>query len=105
AFDLGKIGGEIWARIFERQPVIKRSATKKGYLKQRHLLLETPVPTWFDEGVEMTKKDSATLLRDVSKTRKEMWKAMREPGMENPPKPFSLMPHFALTRAFVKYDE
>lgn len=104
AFDLRRIRGEIWAGIFERQPAIKRSETKEGYLKQRHLLRETPVPAWFEEGVEMTKKDSATLLRDVSNTRKEMWKAMREPGTENPPKPFSLMPHFALTRAFVKYD-
>lgn len=104
AFELKKRRGEIWAEIFERQPSIKKSETKEGYLKQRHLLRETPVPAWFGEGIKMTKKDSITLLRDVANTRKEMWKIMREPGTENPPKPFSLMPHFSLTRAFVKYD-
>lgn len=52
----------------------------------------------------MTKKDASALTRDVSAARKKMWKEMREPGTENPPKTFSLMPYFSLTRVFAKYD-
>lgn len=101
---LQKRRGEIWSEINERQQSIKSSKTKEGFLKQRHLLQGTPVPSWFDEGVEMSKKDASNLVRDVRNTRKEMWKSTREPGTENPPKAFSLMPHFSLTRAFVRYD-
>lgn len=103
-FHLRMRRGEIWSEIFERQPRIKPSKTKEGFLEQRHLLRETPVPSWFDEEVKMSKKDASKLLRDVSNTCKEMWEAMREPGTENPPKSFSLLPYFSLTTAFVKYD-
>ncbi|CBN80330.1 n/a [Ectocarpus siliculosus] len=103
-FHLRKRRGEIWSEINERQQSIKSSKTKEGFLKQRHLLQEIPVPPWFDEGIKMSKKDASNLVRDVRNTRKDMWKSMREPGTEDPPKAFSLMPHFSLTRAFVRYD-
>lgn len=104
-YELRQRRGEIWSEIFKRQPSIKPSSTKEGFLNQQHLLLAVPRPSWFDDGVEMSKKDAATLMRDVSNARKEMWKARREPGTENPPKSFSLLPYFSLTRAFVKYDD
>lgn len=103
-FNLRQRRGEIWSEIYERQPSIKPSTTKEGFVNQQYLLRTIPRPSWFDEGIEMTKKDATTLLRDVSNARKEMWKAVREPGTESPPKTFSLMPYFSLTRAFVKYD-
>lgn len=96
--------GEIWSNIYERQPGIQSADTKEGFVRQRHLLREVPEPAWFTDGVEMTKRAASALLRDVSSARKDMWKQMREPGTENPPKTFALMPYFSLTRAFVKYD-
>jgi hypothetical protein len=105
-FNLRQRRGEIWSEISERQPSIKPSKTKEGFVNQQHLLLAVPRPSWIDDDVaEMSKKDASKLLRDVSNARKEMWKVMREPGTENPPKSFSLLPHFSLTRAFVKYDD
>lgn len=103
-FILRQRRGELWSEIYEKQPSIKPSKTKEGFLNQQHLLRDIHKPLWFDEGVEMTAKDATALLRHVSNARKEMWKAMQEPGTVNPPKTFSLMPHFSLTRAFVKYD-
>lgn len=103
-FNLRQRRGEIWSEIYEKQPSIKPSKTKEGFVTQQHLLRAIPRPLWFDEGIKMDEKDATTLLRDVSNARKEMWKVRREPGTVNPPKTFSLMPHFSLTRAFVKYD-
>ena len=103
-FRLRERRGEIWSAIYERQPEIRPADTKEGFLQQKHLLRAIPVPAWFDNDVEMTKKDAGALIREVSSARKKMWKETREPGTENPPKTFSLMPYFSLTRAFVKYD-
>ena len=103
-FRLRERRGEIWSSIYERQPEIRSADTKEGFLQQKHLLREVPTPAWFEDGVNMTKKDASALLREVSSARKKMWKERREPGTENPPKTFSLLPYFSLTRAFVKYD-
>lgn len=104
-FNLRQRRGEIWSEISERQSSIKPSTTKEGFVNQQHLLLAVPRPSWFDDGTKMSKKDATNLPRDVSNARKEIWKVTREPGTENPPKSFSLLPHFSLTRAFVKYDD
>lgn len=103
-FKLTKTRGEIWASIYEKQPKIQHADSKEGFLQQRHLLRAVPEPSWFTDGIDMTSKDAHALMRDVSAARNKLWKEMRQPGTENPPKTFSLMPYFSLTRAFVKYD-
>ncbi|CAB1108482.1 unnamed protein product [Ectocarpus sp. CCAP 1310/34] len=83
-FHLQKRRGEIWSEINERQQSIK------SFIQDER------------GGIEMSKKDASNLVRDVRNTRKDMWKSMREPGTEHPPKAFSLMPHFSLTTQVAK---
>lgn len=43
-FSMRQRRGEICAEIYERQPAIKPSKTKEGYVQQQHLLRETTIP-------------------------------------------------------------
>ncbi|KAG5186337.1 hypothetical protein JKP88DRAFT_157003 [Tribonema minus] len=99
---------DIWTGINTDQPALRSAKTKEKVRESARSFTEhLPPPSWIDEDGPLNTAESreyGSLVWKAQALRQQMWVDRCEPGCENPPKRFTLLPVSPLSPAFISID-